>query len=196
LEGVVGEVFFVEEGELGAGVVGVEGEDGVAVAGCEDDSGLPWELGEFVGEVDAVAVGQADVDEDGVGACVLDDLERLGGVRGGPDGLDSEVGQDAGGESEEVGVIVDDQRGRQGLIIAAPWWAGGRASRILGRLNPTVRGLDRWWVLSVRADLFSGRRVWRERLGLRIVLVSLFDLRRRRTWDICSKRRTGAGSAR
>jgi hypothetical protein len=108
LEGVVGEVFFVEEGELGAGVVGVEGEDGVAVAGGEDDSGLPWQLGEFVGEVDAVAVGEADVDEDGVWACVLDDVQGLAGGGGGPDGLDSEVGQDAGCEPEEVGVVVDD----------------------------------------------------------------------------------------
>ncbi len=69
---------------------------------------LRVDLAQRLQGLEAVAVGQPDVEEDDIGLAGGVDVERFGAARGGGD-LETVVGEDAAEGGENAGFVVDDE---------------------------------------------------------------------------------------
>jgi hypothetical protein len=138
-QGVARQLLLGYERECALPVVRLDGDERFAVARRQDNPGRPRQVGQLVAQIDAIAIRKPNVNEHRVGPRVLDNFERLCGVRGSRDNLDSQVGQDPACQRIERRIVIDDQHRSCHPRIIAPLLRGeGRENRRLDGCFPTA----------------------------------------------------------
>ena len=107
----VGDVKWFGEVVAGAAADGFDGGFGGVVAGEEEDVGGGGEEENFLGELEAGAAGEHEIEDDDLGAFGVDEAHGVVAIGGGED-AGAEGGEGVGEEFERERIVVDGEDGK------------------------------------------------------------------------------------